>query len=130
MIEDLRQMVIAELYPDRFFDYLLCRAGHLKEAWTKCAQKVGLDIGKIAREIETEQTKQRFLEHVRRTFVPYTHSCQLKEGIYGIPSPYGTQRFWLELIDLQRRDLIESRGKKEGKKGLTLHYSNTSWRDL
>ena len=67
VIEDLRQMVIAELYPERFFDYLLCRADHLKEAWTKCAQKVGLDIGRIAREIETEQTKQRFLQHIRRT---------------------------------------------------------------
>ncbi len=67
VIEDLRQMVIAELYPERFFDYLLCRADHLKEAWTKCAQKVGLDIGRIAREIETEQTKQRFLQDVRRT---------------------------------------------------------------
>lgn len=67
VMEDLRQMVIAELYPNQFFDYLLCRAGHLQEAWIKCAKKVGLDIGRIAREIETEQTKQRFLEHVRRT---------------------------------------------------------------
>ena len=53
LIENLRQMVIAELYPDQFFDYLLCRADHLKEAWTLCAQKVGLDVTKIASTVDS-----------------------------------------------------------------------------
>ena len=67
VFEDLRQMVIAELYPDKFFDYLLCRASHLQGAWVKCARELGLDIDRITREIETERARQRFLEDVRRT---------------------------------------------------------------
>ena len=67
LIENLRQMVIAELYPDQFFDYLLCRANHLKEAWTLCAQKVGLDVTKIASTVDTPQARRRFLQEVQRT---------------------------------------------------------------
>ena len=67
LIEDLRQMVIAELYPDKLFDYLLCRADHLQEAWTKCAQKYGIDVDKITKELEGEAIKQRFLQEIRRT---------------------------------------------------------------
>ena len=67
VFEDLRQMVIAELYPDKFFDYLLCRASHLQGAWVKCARELGLDVDRITREIETERVRQRFLEDVRRT---------------------------------------------------------------
>lgn len=67
VFEDLRQMVIAELYPDKFFDYLLCRASHLQGAWVKCARELRLDVDKITREIETERARQRFLEDVRRT---------------------------------------------------------------
>ena len=67
LIENLRQMVIAELYPDQFFDYLLCRADHLKEAWSLCAQKVGLDVTKIASTIDTPQARRRFLQEVERT---------------------------------------------------------------
>ena len=67
VFEDLRQMVISELYPDQFFDYLLCRASHLQGAWVKCARELGLDVDRITREIETERVRQRFLEDVRRT---------------------------------------------------------------
>ena len=67
MIENLRQMVIAELYPDQLFDYLLCRADHLKEAWTLCAQKIGLDVTKIASMVELPETKQRFLQEFQRS---------------------------------------------------------------
>lgn len=66
LIENLRQMVIAELYPDQFFDYLLCRADHLKEAWTLCAEKVGLDVTKIASMVDSPQARQRFLQEVER----------------------------------------------------------------
>lgn len=67
LVENLRQMVIAELYPDQLFDYLLCRADHLKEAWTLCAQKVGLDVTKIASTVDTPQARRRFLQEVQRT---------------------------------------------------------------
>ena len=67
LIENLRQMVIAELYPDQFFDYLLCRADHLKKAWTLCAKEAGLDVEKIASMVEMPEARQRFLQEVQRT---------------------------------------------------------------
>lgn len=66
LIENLRQMVVAELYPDLFFDYLLCRADHLKEAWTLCAKKVGLDAQKITSMVEMPETRRRLLQDFHR----------------------------------------------------------------
>ncbi|MYK20285.1 hypothetical protein F4055_19315 [Candidatus Poribacteria bacterium] len=67
LIENKRQMVIAELYPDKLFDYLLCRADHLKEAWVNCAKDVGLDVGRIAEAVETKKITLDLIEDVQRT---------------------------------------------------------------
>ena len=67
VIENLRQIAIAQLYPDQFFDYLLCRAKHLESAWTRCAEKVGLDIDRINQEMESERTKRLFEVDIRRS---------------------------------------------------------------
>ena len=66
LIENKRQMVIAELYPDKLFDYLLCRADHLEEAWVNCAKKVGLDIGRIAETVETEKITLDLVKEIQR----------------------------------------------------------------
>ena len=66
LIENKRQMVIAELYPDKLFDYLLCRADHLEEAWVNCAKDVGLDVGEVAEAIETEKITLALIEEVER----------------------------------------------------------------
>ena len=67
LIENKRQMVIAELYPDKLFDYLLCRADHLQEAWVNCAKEVELDVGRIAEAVEAEKITRQLLEEVQRT---------------------------------------------------------------
>ena len=67
LIENKRQMVIAELYPDKLFDYLLCRSDHLEEAWVNCAQEVELDVGRIAEAVEAEKITRQLLEEVQRT---------------------------------------------------------------
>jgi len=67
LIENKRQMVIAELYPDKLFDYLLCRADHLQEAWVNCAKEVGLDVGRIAQAIEAEKITLDLVAEVQRT---------------------------------------------------------------
>ncbi len=67
LIENKRQMVIAELYPDKLFEYLLCRADHLQEAWVNCANDVGLDASRIAEAVETEKITRQLLEEVQRT---------------------------------------------------------------
>jgi len=67
LIENKRQMVIADLYPEKLFAYLLCRADHLEGAWVICAKKVGLDVGRIARAIEAEQITLDLVEEIQRT---------------------------------------------------------------
>ena len=67
LIENKRQMVIAELYPDKLFDYLLCRADHLEEAWVNCAKDVGLDIGRIAEAVEAEKVTLELVKEIERT---------------------------------------------------------------
>ena len=67
LIENKRQMVIAEFYPDKLFDYLLCRADHLEEAWVNCAKDVGLDASRIAQAVEAEKVTLELLEEVQRT---------------------------------------------------------------
>lgn len=66
VIENLRQIAVSQLYPDQFFDYLLCRAKHLESAWTQCAEKVGLDIDKVNQEMESERTKRLFEVDIQR----------------------------------------------------------------
>ena len=67
VVENIRQVVIAEHYPEKLTDYVLCRADHLKESWQICAQKVGLDIGKINRIVESDEGKQLFAENIKRS---------------------------------------------------------------
>ncbi len=67
VIENLRQIAISQLYPDRFFDYLLCRAKHLESAWTRCAEKVELDIDRVNQEMESERTKRLFEADIQRS---------------------------------------------------------------
>lgn len=66
LIENKRQMVIAELYPDKLFDYLLCRADHLEEAWVDCAKDIGLDVSKIAQAMEAEKITLELLDEIQR----------------------------------------------------------------
>ena len=67
LIENKRQMVIAERYPEKLFDYLLCRADHLEEAWVNCAKDVGLDVGRIAQAMESEKITLDLVEEAQRT---------------------------------------------------------------
>ena len=66
LMENKRQMVIAELYPEKLFDYLLCRADHLQEAWVNCAKDVGLDVGRIAEAVEAEKLTLELVQEIQR----------------------------------------------------------------
>lgn len=66
LVENKRQMVIAELYPDKLFDYLLCRADHLQEAWVNCAKDVGLDASRIAQAAAAEKVALALVEDIQR----------------------------------------------------------------
>ena len=67
LIENKRQIAIAELYPDKLFDYLICRADHLQEAWVHCAKKVELDVSEITRAVESKKITLQLVKEVQRT---------------------------------------------------------------
>lgn len=67
LIENKRQMVIAELYPDKLFDYLLCRADHLQKAWVNCAEDVGLNVSTVTQAVEAEKVTLKLIEEIQRT---------------------------------------------------------------
>ena len=67
VIEDIRQTVIMQLYPDRYLDYVLCRADHLKRAWSECAIKTGIDIARVSAMVKSPEAKVLFEENIKRS---------------------------------------------------------------
>jgi len=66
MEENLRQIVIGQQQPEALFDYLLCRAKHIKQSWETCATETGVDIALVARLTGGEQAAQTLAEHYER----------------------------------------------------------------
>ena len=66
-MEDIRQVVISRIYPEKLFDYLLCRADRLKESWVKCARKYGIDISRVNGLIENGTGVKWFEENIEHT---------------------------------------------------------------
>lgn len=67
VLEDMRQTVIAQLYPDKYLDYVLCRADHLKKAWSECAIKTGIDVARVSAMMESTDAKALFVENIKRS---------------------------------------------------------------
>ena len=67
VIEDIRQTVIAYLYPDKYLDYVLCRADHLKKAWSECAAKTGIDVARVSAMVKSPEAKVMFAENIKRS---------------------------------------------------------------
>ena len=66
--ENIRQILIVKEYPDRYLDYVLCRGNQkLDKSWEDCAQKLGIDVGKIQALFDTpEVSEQLFRENIKR----------------------------------------------------------------
>ena len=64
--ENIRQILIAKEYPDRYLDYILCRGKKLDKSWEDCAQKLGIDVGKIQALFDTPGAEQLFRENIKR----------------------------------------------------------------
>lgn len=58
--EDTRQLCAASQAPARYFDYILCRNGNIRDAegWRRCATKTGLDVLALERCVSGEQGRQ------------------------------------------------------------------------
>ena len=64
--ENIRQLLIAQEYPDRYLDYILCRGKKLDKSWEDCAQKLGIDVAKIQELFDSPEAEQLFRENIKR----------------------------------------------------------------
>ena len=64
--ENIRQLLIAKEYPDRYLDYILCRGKKLDKSWEECAQKLGIDVAKVQALFDAPETAQLFRENIER----------------------------------------------------------------
>ena len=64
--ENIRQLLIAQEYPDRYLDYILCRGKKLDKSWENCAEKLGIDVAKIQVLSEGPGAEQLFRENIKR----------------------------------------------------------------
>ena len=64
--ENIRQLLIAREYPDRYLDYILCRGKKLDKSWEDCAEKLGIDVAKIQALFDSPEAERLFRENIRR----------------------------------------------------------------
>ena len=64
--ENIRQLLIAQEYPDRYLDYILCRGKKLDKSWEACAQKLGINVARIQALFDAPEAEQLFRENIRR----------------------------------------------------------------
>ena len=64
--ESIRQLLIAEAYPDRYLDYVLCRGKKLDESWETCAEKLGINVARIQGLFDAPEAEQLFRENIKR----------------------------------------------------------------
>ena len=64
--ENIRQLLIAQEYPDRYLDYILCRGKKLDKSWENCAEKLGIDVAKIQALSDNPEAEQLFRENITR----------------------------------------------------------------
>ena len=64
--ENIRQLLIAREYPDRYLDYILCRGKKLDKSWEECARKLGIDVAKIQALFDAPEAAHLFRENIQR----------------------------------------------------------------
>ncbi len=65
--ENIRQLLIAQEYPEQYLDYILCRGKKLNKSWEDCAKKFGIDVEKIQKLFNTPKAEQLFRENIKRS---------------------------------------------------------------
>ena len=67
VMEDVRQLVVAREYPDRYIDFILCRNKSLTKSWEDCARKLGLDVARIAAGVDSDEMVAVYRDNTART---------------------------------------------------------------
>ena len=64
--ENIRRLLIAKEYPDKYLNYILCRGKKLDKSWEDCAEKLGIDVERIQKLFDTPEAAQLFRENIQR----------------------------------------------------------------
>ena len=64
--ENIRQLLIAQEYPEQYLDYILCRGKKLDKSWEDCAEKLDIDVVKIQELFDSSEAEQLFRENIKR----------------------------------------------------------------
>ena len=64
--ENIRQLLIAQEYSDKYLDYILCRGKKVDKSWEDCARKLGIDVAKIQALFDAPEAEQLFRENIQR----------------------------------------------------------------
>ena len=64
--ENIRQLLIAQEYPDRYLDYILCRGKKLNKSWEVCAEKLGINVERIQQLFDAPEAEELFRENIKR----------------------------------------------------------------
>ena len=64
--ENIRQLLIAREYPDKYLDYILCRGKKLEKSWEDCAEKLGIDVERIQQLFDAPEAEEIFRENIKR----------------------------------------------------------------
>jgi len=64
--ENIRQLLIAQEYPEKYLDYILCRGKRLDKSWENCAEKLGIDVERTQALFDAPEAEQLFRENIKR----------------------------------------------------------------
>ena len=64
--ENIRQLLIAQEYPELYLDYILCRGKKLDKSWEDCAERLGIDVGRIQALFDSPEAEQLFRKNIKR----------------------------------------------------------------
>ena len=66
VLENIRQLLIQKYYPEKFFDYVLCRAKNIEASWKKCAEELGIDANQIQRLAQSQEGISLLRENIKQ----------------------------------------------------------------
>jgi len=64
--EDIRQVVMARYYPDKYFDYVVARAGNYQSGWEQQAAALGINPAKVNEIASGTEGEALFRENIKK----------------------------------------------------------------
>lgn len=66
VLENIRQLLIEKYYPEKLFEYILCRAQNIEESWQRCAEKFEINVNHIQQLSENQEGITLLRENIKQ----------------------------------------------------------------